>query len=275
MNNLQYDSFYKFLVSLGIVLLTLPIFAVLYILNADYILISQTDYDNLSAISLHILETHVHTLQLVNDIIPIIVPLSSIIGLILIIIGSYKWYGIQKQLDEQIKSDTITKTINATQLSTSQTTEKAFKELSSEQESNEAITTDKVVKYMEIEDKCFNYFVRRLSRRYHLKQNLLISNVEYDMVGISKQNFTDLIFEVKHWTTSPSEERLRQLITHLKCLGENYKKTTDHDFEYVMVFVTPKSQHERIRKKVEAFYSNNTPDIPEHINLEFFIEDDL
>ena len=51
MDKLQYDSFYKFLVSLGIVLITLPIFVLLYILNADYILISQNDYNNLSAIS--------------------------------------------------------------------------------------------------------------------------------------------------------------------------------------------------------------------------------
>lgn len=58
MDKLQYDSFYKFLVSLGIVLITLPIFVLLYILNADYILISQNDYNNLSAISLQSIKTH-------------------------------------------------------------------------------------------------------------------------------------------------------------------------------------------------------------------------
>lgn len=109
MEKLQYDSFYKFLVSLGIVLITLPILALLYILNANYILISQNDYNNLSAISLQSLQTHEHILHFVQMIIPIISIPLIVIGIILIIIGSYKWYGIQKELDQQIKSDTITK----------------------------------------------------------------------------------------------------------------------------------------------------------------------
>lgn len=52
MDKLQYDSFYKFLVSLGMLLITLPVLAYLYILNTDYELISQNDYDNLSEISI-------------------------------------------------------------------------------------------------------------------------------------------------------------------------------------------------------------------------------
>ncbi|RHP31166.1 hypothetical protein DWZ60_16195 [Blautia sp. AF34-10] len=47
MDKLQYDSFYKFLVSLGMLLITLPVLAYLYILNTNYKLISQNDYDNL------------------------------------------------------------------------------------------------------------------------------------------------------------------------------------------------------------------------------------
>ena len=122
MDKLQYDSFYKFLVSLGIVLITLPIFVLLYILNADYILISQNDYNNLSAISLQSIKTHEHILHLIHTIVPIISIPLILLGIILIIIGCYKWYGIQKELDQQIKSDTITKKINATQLNASEST---------------------------------------------------------------------------------------------------------------------------------------------------------
>ena len=52
MDKLQYDSFYKFLVSLGMLLITLPVLAFLYVLNMDCKLISQSDYDNLSQISI-------------------------------------------------------------------------------------------------------------------------------------------------------------------------------------------------------------------------------
>jgi hypothetical protein len=52
MDKLQYDSFYKFLVSLGMLLITLPVLAFLYVLNMDCKIISQSDYDNLSQISI-------------------------------------------------------------------------------------------------------------------------------------------------------------------------------------------------------------------------------
>ena len=124
-------------------------------------------------------------------------------------------------------------------------------------------------------NKCFNHFLPKLSRRYHLKQNLLIGNVEYDIVGISRRNYTDLIFEIKYWIILPTDARLHQLFSHINCLGENYKRTTDHDFEYVIVVVTPKSQKERIQGKVEAFYSTNIHNISEKVNFEFFAEEEL
>lgn len=39
MDKLQYDSLYKFLVSLGIILIALPIAALVYLLNSEPILI--------------------------------------------------------------------------------------------------------------------------------------------------------------------------------------------------------------------------------------------
>ena len=275
MDKLQYDSFYKFLVSLGIVLITLPVLAFLYLLNTDYELISQVDYDNLSHISIQRIQHSEKLLNFTTSILPIISIVFIVIGLILVIIGCCKWYSIQKELDDQIKSDTISKKISATQLSMSESTAKAYNELKSEQESDSQIPTDKVVKYMEVEDKCFNHFLPKLSRRYHLKQNLQIANVVYDMVGISKRNYVDIIFEIKYWIIMPTDERLKQLTTHIKCLGQNYKQTTDHNFEYVIVFVTPKSQKERIRHKVESFYSNYIHDISETINFEFLSEEEL
>ena len=51
MDKLQYDSLYKFLVSLGIILIALPIAALVYLLNSEPILISQSDFDALSEYS--------------------------------------------------------------------------------------------------------------------------------------------------------------------------------------------------------------------------------
>ena len=275
MDKLQYDSFYKFLVSLGIVLITIPILALLYLLNADYIIISQREYAHLSAISLQSIETHEQALKLIDNLIPTISIPLVLIGIILIIIGCCKWYGIQKELDQQIKSDTITKQINATQLSASESTSKAIDEIKTEQETAKQISSDRVVKYLEVEDKCFNYYYPKLSRRYHLKQNLQIAKGKYDIVGISKRKHSDLLFEIKFWVILPSDARLKQLYSNIKYLGENYKENTDHNFEYIIVIVTSRALLEKMQHRVRTFYSNYIMDISETINFEFLAEEDL
>ena len=57
MSKLEYDNLYKFLVSFGIILIILPFAALFYFYNSSPILISQTEYDSLSA----------YTLELINS----------------------------------------------------------------------------------------------------------------------------------------------------------------------------------------------------------------
>lgn len=217
MDKLQYDSFYKFLVSLGMLLITLPVLAYLYILNTNYKLISQNDYDNLSEISIQRMNDNLKLLDFTTTIMPVVSILLIVTGLVLIIIGCCKWYSIQKELDEQIKSDTITKKINATQLSSSETVEKVANEISTEQNNSTNVSSDRVVRYMQIEDKCYKYFSQKLSRRYLLKQNLRIGRLEYDIIALSKHTKNDLIFEIKYWTiTNITNNRLEHLITNVK-----------------------------------------------------------
>ena len=94
MDKLQYDSFYKFLVSLGMLLITLPVLAFLYLLNTDYKLIRQNDYDNLSEISIQRMHDHAKLLDFTTTIMPIVSIVLIVTGLILIIIGCCKWYNI-------------------------------------------------------------------------------------------------------------------------------------------------------------------------------------
>lgn len=276
MEKLQYDSFYKFLVSLGMLLITLPVLAFLYILNTDYKLISQNDYDNLSKISIQRIHNNEELLNFATTAMPVFSIVLIITGLILIIVGCCKWYNIQKELDEQIKSDTITKKINATQLSSLETVEKAANEISADQNSSTDVSSDRVVKYMQIEDKCYKYFFQKLSRRYLLKQNLRIGKLEYDIVALSKHTNNDLIFEIKYWTVNTiTDNRLEHLITNVKTMCKNYKSVTDHNCEPVIVIVTPKEKMEKTKFRCLNHLENNTDSMFPNINFEFFSEEDL
>ena len=55
-DKLQYDSLYKFLVSLGVVLIALPITAFIFLSNSAALIISQSEYEALSEYSIHDLE---------------------------------------------------------------------------------------------------------------------------------------------------------------------------------------------------------------------------
>lgn len=60
--------------------------------------------------------------------------------------------------------------MGATQLNTSASTAKAYDEVVSEEETVTQVTTDKVIKYMEIEDKCYNYFFRNIQKDFILNK---------------------------------------------------------------------------------------------------------
>ena len=257
MDKLQYDSFYKFLVSLGMLLITLPVLAFLYVLNMDCKLISQSDYDNLSQISIKRIQNNANLLDFTTTIMPVASIVLIVTGLTLIIIGCSKWYSIQKELDEQIKSDTIAKKINATQLSSSETVEKAANEISAEQNTSTNVSSDRIVKYMQIEDKCYKYFFNKFSHRYLLKQNLRIGRFEYDIIALSKRTKNDLIFEVKYWTINTiTDNRLKHLISNVNYMCENYKSVTNHNCESVIVIVTPKEKIEKVKSACLNYFNN-------------------
>lgn len=57
MDKLQYDSFYKFLVSLGIILIAAPVLCLYFVVNnQEQLLISQNEYEALSEASLFLLQ---------------------------------------------------------------------------------------------------------------------------------------------------------------------------------------------------------------------------
>ena len=72
MDKLQYDSFYKFLVSLGLILLALPFAALIFLFYVDPILISQVEYDALSEFSLQMIENRNELVSMAISVFPVV-----------------------------------------------------------------------------------------------------------------------------------------------------------------------------------------------------------
>ena len=133
MDKLQYDSFYKFMVSAGVVLVAAPLVGLYYLLcNGNQILITQTEYESLSATSMQFVQQRDQTILHVLKALPWLLGGLILIGLVCLIYGGIKWHNIQKEIDEQTKLKTKEQRFNVDKLSASEIAEKVIDEVADE-----------------------------------------------------------------------------------------------------------------------------------------------
>lgn len=179
MDKLQYDNLYKFLVSLGIVLIVLPVAALVFLFNMEPILISQADYDLLSDFSLQMIATRNKLTSYFISIFPWVAGILTCIGIVVLLIGIFKWVGLQKNLDKKLDAEAAIQTLNLLKMSSAEVAAKIEEEVK-ETVSIEAPTppvssavndhSSAMNKYIEIEDLCFNYFTKGTQTNIHLNE---------------------------------------------------------------------------------------------------------
>ncbi len=102
MDKLQYDSLYKFLVSLGLIMIVFPVAALVYLLNSELILISQDELESLSDLSQKMLANRDELLLLLRCIFPWLAFAFIFVGIFFLVYGLYKWKQVQKNLDKKL-----------------------------------------------------------------------------------------------------------------------------------------------------------------------------
>lgn len=282
MEKLQYDSFYKFLVSLGVILIALPVVALVFIVNGEILLLSQVEYDSLSLFSLKSIQQREQLYDFIVAWLPLATKILIPIGFVLVIIGGIKWYLIQLQLDEQIKSDTIMKRINAKNMSATEIVAKAVEEVTdaeakdTEQISEKPVRSpqhEKIIRYMEIEDLCYAKAVREYSKKYHLKRNVRIGRFDYDFIAVSKKDNIDILFEVKYWHQIPPTHITNSLAFQVLSAGQNYETETHRNFHSIIIIVVPKQHLERMKNNLITRIENSQVDWAAEI--QYVAEEDL
>lgn len=262
MDKLQYESLYKFLVSLGIILITLPIVALAYLLNRDPVLISQTDFNELSEYSQKIIEYRNSLTSYFVDIFPWFGAIFICLGFFLLVYGIYKWKAVQKNLDKKLDAEATMQTLSLMEMSIKEVDAKVEAEVK-EDVSVEAIgktaptATDtqfsQINKYKEIEDLCYDYFSTRYSKKYCFKRNIRMGKHHYDFIGVSQSDNIDLIVEVKYWR-NPSDisRRLFDVFHRIYDAGVNYETIAHRNFRIIVVIITSKEQLPQLERLVES-----------------------
>ena len=253
MEKLQYDSFYKFLVSLGLVLIITPFIGVYYLLNySNENLLTVNKYTELSQKSLGIIEKKENILNLFLTLAPYIFIFTTILGIFLLIYGIIKWKNLQKEIDEQT---TIKTKVERTQLE-KLTANEVLQKIESEEEIN---TKDKKQIYNRIQDAimvegfCFEYLSNQLSKDYIVEQNVRIDNSIFDIVALSKKNKSDLIYEIKYYRQGPDLHKYRSMVNRLEHSKEVYEKSMNKTCEATLLIVIPNNSYEKVTRYLKNY----------------------
>lgn len=102
MNNLAYDSLHKFFVSAGAALVITPIVGFYFLLQGEVQLISQEEYENLSAYSQHCIDFKEYLLFIIQKAGIFVAIFVMLIGIFLLLLGIHGWKNNQKELDKQL-----------------------------------------------------------------------------------------------------------------------------------------------------------------------------
>ena len=248
MDKLQYDSFYKFIVSVGVVLIVAPLFCLHYLVSGSYdIIMTQEEANNLSEISSDLLNIKIQYLQNIFKYLPIVCIVFIGIGIIFTFWGCLKWLQIQKTLDQITKLDLEEKELHIQSMTAQEIAEKVISEDIENHENSSSdsqitpsysTTSSRIQKAFEIEDACYSYLKNKLKRKYNVHQNVKVGNCEYDIIASSKYNNIDLLYEIKYWNNPVSKAILDRSINQIKNRGISYENTAHRNFRFILLIIS-------------------------------------
>lgn len=248
MEKLQYDSFYKFIVSVGVVLIVAPLFCLHYLVSGSYdIIMTQEEANNLSEISSDFLSIKMLYIQNIFKYLPIVCFVFIVVGIFFTLWGGYKWLQIQKTLDQITKLDLDEKELHIRSMSAQEIAEKVISEdIENHENSNSdsqiissyTTASSRIRKAFEIEDACYSYLKNKLKRKYNVHQNVKVGNCEYDIIAYSKYDNMDLLYEIKYWNNPVPRSTLMRLVNQVEKNGISYENTAHRNFRFIILIIS-------------------------------------
>ena len=248
MDKLQYDSFYKFIVSVGVILIIAPLFCLHYLVSGSYdIIMTEEEANNLSQISSEFLNIKIQYVQSIFKYLPTVCLIFIGIGIIFTFWGCFKWFQIQKTLDQITILDLEEKELHIQSMSAQEIAEKVIKEdIENHENANTdsqishsySSTSSRIRKAFEIEDACYNYLKDKLKKKYTVHQNVKVGYCDYDIIASSKYGNIDLLYEIKYWNNTVSKSFLARLIEQVESLGVSYKNNAHRNFRFIILIIS-------------------------------------
>lgn len=252
MQQLQYDSFYKFLVSVGIALVAAPIALLLFLISGkEDLLISQEEMASLCAESAEIIQLKLQYLSIIYKYAPLICMALILTGCCLIYRGCKKWKVIQTKQDERLTLEVDQLDLKVRQMSQIEVDKKYADEVGEVEidkirlQLNDKTVekgkkyVDQMMKYKEIENKCFRMVSKEKGDFYFIEHNMRIGKESIDIVASSNKRI-DLIYEVKYWADVPSLALISTTVDRLIKKKNLYEISTGKKAQSILMVITSK-----------------------------------
>ena len=248
MEGIKYDSIYKFIVSIGIMITILPIVILIFIIkNSDVVFITEYEISKLTTTSQEIIKIEQELIYflLKNTKITITIILTFfLIGIGLIIYGLVEWKNkVQKHEDKSIELSNKFMEEKIKSLSHTEKEEKLIKEINTDNQLETNIIKDNksISKYMEIQENIYNA-IEKIFNKYKIFREVKIEEKYYDCIALGKDNsIYDYLFEIKYFSTlSAIKGKIEEIITKSEKLELEYYKSSRRYPRMVLILIVDK-----------------------------------
>jgi len=261
MEKLQYDSFYKFIVSVGVLLMVAPFFLLHFWMSGTYDLeITQQDLEALAPSAAELLSMKLDCVNMVLSKLPIALLTIEIVGVGLFIWGCRKWYSIQKYLDRISELDVKEKNIRLKQMTPQEKIQKITEEAEEMKEADKAADAieektkgerhvDKITLGLQVEKLYFDKLKKEIGSNYQIRQDVKLDKFEYDIIARSRVDNIDIIYEIKYWDKAVSQTLLERTCARMEAAEVVYENLMHRNKRSVLVIVSNAAAIERMKKQ--------------------------
>lgn len=259
MDKISYESRYKFIVSIGVVLTILP-FGVLYSIIAlsKDIIISKRRINELNGISKHIIEKleNIFFILINNPAFYLFLFLIFLMGMVCIFKGLKDWKDVQnkenhkKDLENEKLELENKKLKDEFGLSSKEQFDKVEQEVKEEQEIiGEQSSTSLIKEYFNIEQRVATKIIKDFSKSHDVVYGFRLGKYEYDIVAKGKGFLDkDYFFEIKYLKNMINVAWYKKIIEKVNKQNENYQENTNRKPYVKIVFVTEKNNYNQVKE---------------------------
>lgn len=259
MDKISYESRYKFIVSIGVVLTILP-FGVLYSIIAlsKDIIISKRRINELNGISKHIIEKLENNFFILinNPAFYLFLFLIFLMGMVCIFKGLKDWKDVQnkenhkKDLENEKLELENKKLKDEFGLSSKEQFDKVEQEVKEEQEIiGKQSSTSLIKEYFNIEQRVATKIIKDFSKSHDVVYGFRLGKYEYDIVAKGKGFLDkDYFFEIKYLKNMINVAWYKKIIEKVNKQNENYQENTNRKPYVKIVFVTEKNNYNQVKE---------------------------